>query len=248
MEAEARPAGNERNEALEGGTHGMKFDWALAIEKNFEAMDRILALLLALSGIRSFRPFAATLPRHLHIRILSILRPAEYAARRLIAMVAATRSYPLPSHPEARVGAASMPGRAPRVPAPGRIPAFQLFDPFKPAGEPWLTPEQIAALYDSCTVGPVVPALPPDEPVDARALCLRIAALGNALDDLDGHARRLARWQARRHLASRRPRRGSPFRPGRPPGWVRHPKTEVEEVLKECDLLARDAWSTFDTS
>jgi hypothetical protein len=89
-------------------------DWNLAIERNREALKRILAMLVAMAGLASltsplaeedasarrgkaealaeagegcFSP-ASTLPRHLHRAILRLLRPAEAAARRLIIVMA----------------------------------------------------------------------------------------------------------------------------------------------------------------
>ncbi|MFZ2101632.1 MAG: hypothetical protein WAU86_13805, partial [Oricola sp.] len=43
---------------------------------------------------------------------------------------------------------------------------------------------------------------------------------------------------------TRGPKRWSPMRPGRPPGYSKRPKTAIEEVLKECHFLAHDAWNT----
>ncbi|GAB4349615.1 MAG: hypothetical protein Kow0026_05100 [Oricola sp.] len=219
----------------------MDFDWNGAIDRNFAALEIVVALLHRLAGIASHRPFVATLPRHLHTRILSILRPAEYALRRLIAIVACRLD--VAALPVRRSGSAMPP---PVIPAsPGAIPAFRLFDPFKPVPEPWLTPGEIAALAGpgGIPAGPG-PALPPGEPVDARGVCRRINALRRAMNDLDRQALRLARWRVVRC----RPRRWSPLRPGRPPGWTKRPKSDVGEVLKECDLLARIAWKEFDTS
>ncbi len=59
-------------------------DWKVAIERNSEALKRILAMLVAMAG--GDRP--ATLPRHLHRAVLALLRPAEASARRLIIVVA----------------------------------------------------------------------------------------------------------------------------------------------------------------
>ncbi len=75
-------------------------------------------------------------------------------------------------------------------------------------------------------------------------ICRRIRVLERALQDLEGQAMRLARWRARRDRETCKPKRFSPLRPGRPPGWRKRPKTAVEEVLKECHFLARDAWNT----
>ena len=62
-------------------------DWAGAIRTNREELLAIVTSLFVLAGIRTGRMVAA-LPRSLRIRILSLLRPAEYAARRLIVMAA----------------------------------------------------------------------------------------------------------------------------------------------------------------
>jgi len=68
-------------------------DWPLAIERNREALLRIVELLFAMAGltenvILGLDPRTATLPRHLRNRVLRILRPAESAVRRLIVIAA----------------------------------------------------------------------------------------------------------------------------------------------------------------
>jgi hypothetical protein len=136
------------------------------------------------------------------------------------------------------------PAGASNEPAQDRAPAFALFDPFKHYGDPWLTPEQIAALDNPSEPKWPAPTLPPDEPVDAKSLCRRIRALANAMQDIEGQALRLARWRARRHLDTARPKRWTPLRVGQPPGWKRRSKTPIEEVLKDCHTLALDAWDT----
>jgi len=239
----------------------MEFDWRVAIDRNCEMLCSIAARLLVMAGIQAGRsnPF---LPRHLYLRILAILRPAEFAARRLIAMAACKLPLDLgPVRPGAATGPSSPPlgedtkacerselaevgeGPSDAASTPPRIPAFALFDPFKPFPEPWLTEAEIAAL-DNPAVRFFIPASPPNEPVDARALGRRIRALANALSDLDRQALRLARWRARRAAGFGKPIRLSPFRPGLPPGWTKRPKTEVEQVLKECNYLGLDAWDT----
>jgi len=89
-------------------------DWSAAIEKNREALKRVLAMLVAMAGLSAltsplagedgsarrgkaeplaepgegcFSP-APTLPRRLHRAVLALLRPAEAAARRLIIVAA----------------------------------------------------------------------------------------------------------------------------------------------------------------
>jgi hypothetical protein len=86
-------------------------DWNLAIEKNREALKRILATLVAMAALSSRGQFtffpqkgaspqtgaqaeksklspALTLPRQLHRAVLRLLRPAEAAARRLVIVAA----------------------------------------------------------------------------------------------------------------------------------------------------------------
>ena len=239
----------------------MEFNWRGAIDRNWETLCSIAARLTLMA--RSPAALNAdALPRHLYLSILSILRPAEFAARRLIAMAACKLDLKVgpvrpggatqPSSPRrgedtkacerselAEVGE----GQGDAANTKSRIPAFALFDPFKPFAEPWLTEAEIAAL-DNPSAGLFVPVSRPNEPVDARALRRRIRALYDALQDLDGQALRLARWRARRAADFGRPVRFTPFRPGYPPGWKKRPKTEIEEVLKECNYLGLEAWDT----
>jgi hypothetical protein len=60
-------------------------DWDLAIERNREALKRILAALIAMAGLAGG---GTTLPRRLHRAVTKLLRPAEAAARRLIIVAA----------------------------------------------------------------------------------------------------------------------------------------------------------------
>jgi hypothetical protein len=70
-------------------------NWNLAVEKNHEALKRILSMLIAMVGMgadgasgSSGATLSDTLPRHLHRFVLRLLRPAEAAARRLIIIAA----------------------------------------------------------------------------------------------------------------------------------------------------------------
>ncbi len=71
-------------------------DWNLAIEKNREALRRILAMLVSMAGLPVLRGRGDavisdrpnTLPRHVHRLVLRLLRPAEAATRRLIIVAA----------------------------------------------------------------------------------------------------------------------------------------------------------------
>jgi hypothetical protein len=80
-----------------------------AIEKNHGALRRIVATLVALAAMagskasdpRSGSVGKTTLPRHLHRFVLSLLRPAEAAVRRLI--IVAARGVELPKPRESRI-------------------------------------------------------------------------------------------------------------------------------------------------
>ncbi len=91
---------------------------------------------------------------------------------------------------------------------------------------------------------PIVPEPEPlpvaDGTVNAMRLCRRLAAIKSALEDLPRQARRYARWQAK-PADARRPQLASALRPGTPPGHRKNPIHKVDEILAECDWLARRA-------
>ena len=200
-------------------------NWAGAIRTNREALLTIVTRMFVLAGIRTGRAVAA-LPRSLRIRILAMLRPAEYAARRLIVMAA--RGVEVTLRPSGGRGASASNAEddarretprpavhtAPGAALPDPLPAFALFDPFKRYGHPWLEDGedgQAGAWHHR--------DFAPDDPIDATALCRRIRALERALQDLDGQAARLARWRARRSLIRVifvRPKRLQPLAAGPP--------------------------------
>jgi hypothetical protein len=233
----------------------MEFDWKGAVQRYGDDLYHIVCDLIGL--IRpAWEPAAGmTVPRHLHTRILATLRPAEFAARRLVAMAARVLDLPVP---RVRLGSPGRRDQKPAKPAagpekPARRPVFQLFDPFKPFGDPWLDEDTDASEDPGA---PPKPAPPADEPVDATSLWRRIDALFFAVENVEGQALRLARWRARRAAARAagadaghvRPCRYSPMRPGRPPGWKRRPRLPVERLLKDLSSLAHEAWEWPDTS
>jgi hypothetical protein len=219
-------------------------DWARAIERNSDALRGIVAALFAMLEAAGGAT-VARLPRPLHRAVLSVLRPAESAVRRLI--VIATRGLvvkpvparPMPAGPIGRGGGSRL--------------SFRLFDPRKrfapqrreigPRAIPRIhifgRDPRVIALWASPP--PAASAPPPDDGrINSRRLFLRLQAVKHALDDLPRQARRLARWRARREkVPSLRFR--SPLRPGRPPGHRRIPVHDVDRVLAECHGLARDA-------
>jgi hypothetical protein len=237
-------------------------NWPLAISRNRTALLAVVATIVVLIGGRE----GGAIARSLRNAALTLLRPAEAAARRLIVIaargiVAAPRTAPdFASRPVLSSGSGNRED-SPQV-GLSRPPAFRLFDqpkrfgrlfvPLKPAGVP-----RIRTFWAALAPSPLVlipspePAVAPqDAPVDATRLRLRLAALERALADLPRQARRLARWRARRlpgpgggHSGSP----GSPLRLGHPPGWRRSGGRAVDAVLRDCHLLALDALAS-DTS
>ena len=232
-------------------------DWNLAIEKNREALRRILAMLVAMVGAANggraggqFTFFPQTgsdtsgqaqaeksklspaLPRHLHRFVLSLLRPAEAAARRLIIIAARGLVVELPPprtakpKPQAifatqrlrhrhRAAARSAAGMGASAGATRSATlSLPLFDPLKRFGVRRVKPGTFPRIsfLDSGPFNPLfhrprephpVP-LPrsPDDMLDARRLHRRLEAVGRALDDLPHQAKRLARWRARLERAN----------------------------------------------
>ncbi|MDQ6434535.1 hypothetical protein RB623_10795 [Mesorhizobium sp. LHD-90] len=202
------------------------------IEKNREALKRILLMLVSMAGFADGGP---TLPRQLHRAILRLLRPAESAARRLI--IAAARGIvvtlppfrprkPKPETNEAvlrRLGiavtlphddlkrAAAKRAAALRTARP-RAQNLSLLDPLKNPFRvhrryvPAHSAPRIRSLDDNSSCRPLPPPPSPDDPVDATRLGQRLEALGRALDDLPGQAQRFARWKARNDAARARDR------------------------------------------
>ncbi len=214
----------------------MPMDGSVAIENNRQALKRIVAMLFAMAGMGFGGRLAlpalhppVTLPRHLRLVILRLLRPAEAAARRLI--IAAARGLvvalpparprkPAPTAAEPvlrRLGiavtvsrddlrrAAARRAAAMRAARP-RGPSLPLLDPlqrpFRPhrARRPAHAVPRISGPGFSLQSSFRAPRSP-DDPVDAVRLGRRLAALAAALDDLPGQAGRFARWRARRDVA-----------------------------------------------
>jgi hypothetical protein len=246
-------------------SQGHTFDWGPAIERNRDALLRIVAVLFAYAGLDEGG--ADEVPRRVWRRILRLLRPAEAAARRLI-VIAARGIEVKPPKPrperaptgierlqaagvlifrEVNLGLARVwQPQSPAVPAksPPRVPAFPLTDPprrFDKRGwdghRPF--PQDGFELAD------------PDEEVSARHLCRRILSLKAALDDLPRHAKRLARREARLNRASgsvQSSNRRRTLRLGHPPGYRRQACHAVDDVLRECHSLTVSVLKIPDTS
>jgi hypothetical protein len=220
-------------------------DWELAIKRNSEALQGIVAALFAMLGIAGAE-MGARIPQALNRAVLRVLGPAESAFRRLI--VIAARNIVVKLAPPRPMPAGKVIGKGGQS-----RPSFPLFDRRKNFNAPRrgksrrLVPRIHVFGYDPRVVAlfparpPVVePPPPPDGLVDAARLSRRLQALKSALDDLPRQAKRLARWRLRREKVPSLKFR-SPLRPGRPPYHRRKPSHEVDEVLIDCHGLAWDA-------
>jgi hypothetical protein len=225
------------------------FDWARAIERNRDALTAILATLIAMLGLTGTAPLGR-IPRLLHRTVLRVLRPAESATRRLIVIAARGLVLkPVAPRPMPQGGIAGKSGT--------RRPSFPLFDPRKhfdlgrrpprPRFIPRITTMRVDAWGDTvftCSSDAPRPKArarkPDDGQVDATRLARRLEALKAALADLPRQAKRLVRARARRDKVPRLQSQ-SPMRPGLPPGYRKRSDHDVDDVLKECHALARDA-------
>jgi hypothetical protein len=232
-------------------------DGQAAIERNVEALKRILLSLVVVAG-------EGLLPRHLHRFILRLIRPAESAARRLI--IAAARAVTVPpwrgpvrkvERRRKRHFQPKMPPQPKPRPALRRL-ALPLADPLK---DPLRrrAPARPASIPRLWAEGMTTPRLQipsrqppaPDDALDATRLRLRLDALGRALADLPRQALRFARWRARQaYWRQRGARFRWPLRPGRPPGACRPRREthEVQTVLVHAHELGWWALNRRDTS
>ena len=216
-------------------------DLSRAIDLNRTALARILAGLFALLGLTDGAA-PERISRALHRAIAGTLRPAESAARRLIMSLAKTvrvKASPPRSMPKGIVRAG---GGKPRL-------SFQLFDPRKRFFRKRIPPDIARArpsitFFDRSGYRRIYLCPEPRPSLDGLAasatLARRLQALKAALDDLPRHAKRLARALARRASVPRLKFQGV-MRPGLAPGWRKRPLEEIDEVLRQCDWLAREA-------
>ena len=229
----------------------MSFDQA--IERQRKPLLNIVAALFAMIGLAD-GGHVERLSSPLYRAVLRVLRPAESAVRRLI--IVAARGITLkPAQPR------TTPRHVGTARRSGRRHSFQLFDPRQRFSSVTGTsnsrrpirlvrgPEPRLRVID-VSFDPRVPlfrkALPvapvvvpePDDSVSAIRISRRLAAIKLALEDLPRQARRYLRWQAK-PLEARRPMLSSALRRGQPPGYQKNPLHKVDEILAECDWLAR---------
>ena len=191
-------------------------DWTLAIDRNREALLRIVAglvVVLERAGLR----------RQEMLSVLRVLRPAEAALRRLIAIMARDVAVPpRPVRERLAKGAARKSGV--------RSSSFRLFDPRKRIN---LGRGGASARFSVIGVDDPAWPVPMDSVVKTQALERRLRAVHHALADIPAQAQRLARALARRGQRYLRP-----MRPGKPPGHRARGKDEIDRVLAECHALA----------
>ena len=201
-------------------------------------------------GARS-RP---TIGRATHAALLRALRPAESAARRLIAVLAhlagplaPVRPRPAPPPPDPKEAARlrfeawreRMLAKR-RPPPPDPAPRFRLTEaPEVPRpGYVEVRPRPSLHIGVIGVPDPVRPASPPpdpDVPVNAHAAFRRLAALRAALDDLPRQAVRMRRLQAR--LLRAGGREGA-LRPRRAPGTSRRRhRCPAQAILRRATRL-----------
>jgi hypothetical protein len=204
-------------------------DWALVIRRNRNDLLPIVATIVAMlpDGVVS---------RRVHRAILALLRPAESVLRRLIAIAA--RDIVVGPKRESRPPEHSIPrGKGTRE------PIFNPFDARRTVGpKEKRAPGNGPGLWylDGTDQRAPAPAkIHPDDEIDATRLRRRIAALRMAADDIEGHARRLARI-----LAHGRSKWRQVMRPGRPPGYRANGRRPVDVLLAECQELALMALNT----
>ena len=245
-------------------------DWDMAIERCRVPLLGVVMALCARIGLTEGAN-VERLSKPLYRFMLSQLRKAESAARRLIFAAARNIVLEPPAERPARVRSKVPPKDKAKVDGEAkdkaqRRPSFGLFDPPKRNGrrfkkkhkgpEPRITyfdydpriPEFLRAQFMAPAAVPSAPVVAEkvdDGMVSAKRLVRRFLAILDALQDIKRQAMRLARWEAR-PKEDRRPERWSPLRPGKPPGYRERPKHEVEEILKECDWIARNVMPPID--
>ena len=227
-------------------------NWKRAIEKNREALVRIVTGLFAVLNWLPGEALPPTLAEKARRALRRSLVPAESAARRLIVLYARTQEIRPPAP------------RVPNSPLPDfstfnrenkdnkKPPRFRLIDPRRPlvfgvsleapredgnsfrnksAGVP-----RIRFLEEELPLCPLFAGAAPEtqgrKQPDPANLLNRLAALDHALNSIPHQAKRMVRLMQRRKHKPPGPGRVGPVRPGHPPGWREKAKTEVQEILK----------------
>jgi len=245
-------------------------NWDHAIQRHQGRLLVIVAALLAEIGLAG-EDAVERLSKPVYRYALRQLRKAESAVRRLIFVAARNIVLdpvePRQAKPRQKPSAKPEAAEGEARPKNTRPPSFSLFDRARRLKKLFgrrKKPKRARPPLQIVDVGsnPMFPFYvvirPQEQPpaalvtekaddgmVDARKLIRRFIALTEALGDIPGQAMRLARWQAK-SIEDRRPSRWSPLRSGRPPGYRERPKHEIDEILKDCDWLARNVMPPLD--
>jgi hypothetical protein len=216
-------------------------DWQEIIEQKRQALLAIVAGLYAMIELAE-GGMIERIKRPLRRMVLKLLRPAESAVRRLIVMAARDlKGKPRAARPAPKGLKIAGKGK-------GRQ-SFPLFDrrvrydlgfgrrSRRPKAEPHIRRLDDNPFYRPTPPPPREPVAPPDDTINAMALCRRLAAALGALKDLPRQARRYARWRDK-PFEERRPKLVSTLRPGPPPGLSRTSSHEVHEILRDCHWFA----------
>jgi hypothetical protein len=226
------------------------------------ALLRVLVGLFALAGLKPGTGVIETLPRGVKYAILKVLRRAESATRRLVAIEAEKLDdvdyVPPPKHEKSgakRSGAKRSGEKKTRAP---RMPQFQLIDPRKFFEELYPNrrarraakklqrggPPKLLFRYDCFDGQPAceawsdpLPELTSDDLLTATGICRRMQALHHALNDLPAQAARMKREIAKRKAAKPGPGSVPPLRIGLPPGYRKGGKDEIDLILRACHWL-----------
>ncbi len=203
------------------------------------ALTRIVAGLFALLGLgNGIVPERIALS--LHRAIMLVLRPAESAVRRLVYLLSlGIRSKLARTRP--------MPTDIMRAAQATPRPCFALFDPRlrlvrgpkKVRGNPRITFFG-TDLVSSNDLTRANGNERKDDDIAAAKILRRLEAIRHALEDLPRQARRLQRALQRRSKLPRLKMQG-PMRPGHPPGHRGRRLHEIDDVLRRCHGLARQA-------
>jgi len=221
------------------------------------ALLRVVAGLFVSAGFAPGGPVVQTLPRRVRNAVLSVLRPAESAARRLAAVEARKLAVPIYVAPPKRDPSRNKGQGKETGP---RAPRFRLIDPRKfyaelhpnhrkrarkPRREHSTEPQiqvRVAGFDgqpDFVIWSEPKPLSTPDDDLSAKAICRRMMALKLALEDLPAQAKRYVREIAKRKAAPPGPSSVPPLRFGLPPGYRKRHIHPVDDILWECHCLVR---------
>ncbi len=221
------------------------------------ALLRVVAGLFVSAGMTSDETTIEKLPRRVRNAILLILRPAESATRRIVAIVARDVAVPDYVAPPKR-GRSADKGTGKKQGS--RAPQFCLIDPRKyfpelhpnrqkPRQKPKAsgsTEPQIQVRIAGFDGAPdfilwseAKAVVTPEDEVTAIALCRRLLALKLALEDMPKQARRYVREVSKRKAAAPGPKSVPPLRMGLPPGYRKKHIHAVDEILWDCHCLVR---------